>query len=109
MRKTKRYNSLLTPKMRTLLSTLLTLSLLSCLLACSSSRISTENKRISAPIYDVVVVGAGPAGIGAALAAAKTGARTLLIERDNRVGGTTVQAEVCDIGLFHARMPGSGE
>jgi len=56
----------------------------------------------TAPVYDVVVVGGGPAGIGAALAAAKTGARTALIERDSRVGGTTVQAEVCDMGLFYA-------
>ena len=52
--------------------------------------------------YDVVVVGGGPAGIGAALAAAKTGAKTALIERDSRIGGTTVQAEVCDIDLFYA-------
>ena len=52
--------------------------------------------------YDVVVVGGGPAGIGAALAAVKSGARTALIERDSRIGGTTVQAEVCDIGLFYA-------
>ena len=54
------------------------------------------------PVYDVVVVGGGPAGIGAALAAAETGARTALIERDSRIGGTTVQAEVCDMGLFYA-------
>ena len=47
---------------------------------------------------DVVVVGGGPAGIGAALASAKTGAHTILIERDYRIGGTTVQAEVTDIG-----------
>lgn len=52
--------------------------------------------------YDVIVVGGGPAGIGAALAAAETGARTVLIERDSIIGGTTVQAEVCDIGLFYA-------
>ena len=56
----------------------------------------------STPIYDVVVVGGGPAGIGAALAAAKTGAKTALIERDSQIGGTTVQAKVCDIGLFYA-------
>ena len=55
----------------------------------------------SAP-YDVIVVGGGPAGIGAALAAAESGARTALIERDSRIGGTTVQAEVCDMGLFYA-------
>ena len=52
--------------------------------------------------YDVVVVGGGPAGVGAALAAAKSGAKTALVERDSRIGGTTVQAEVCDIGLFYA-------
>lgn len=52
--------------------------------------------------YDVVVVGAGPAGIGAALAAARAGAKTALVERDSSVGGTTVQADVTEIGLFHA-------
>jgi glycine/D-amino acid oxidase-like deaminating enzyme len=53
-------------------------------------------------LYDVVVVGGGPAGIGAALAAAKAGAKTALVERDSVVGGTTVQAKVCDMGLFSA-------
>lgn len=53
-------------------------------------------------IFDVAVVGGGPAGIGAALASAKTGAKTVLVERDARLGGTTVSAEVLPIGLFHA-------
>ena len=54
------------------------------------------------PVYDVIIVGGGPAGIGAALAAADAGAKVALVERDSRIGGTTVQAEVCDIGLFYA-------
>ncbi|MBU4318103.1 MAG: FAD-dependent oxidoreductase [Proteobacteria bacterium] len=36
---------------------------------------------------DVVVVGGGPAGIGAALAAARNGAKTILIEKFNCLGG----------------------
>ena len=37
--------------------------------------------------YDVIVAGGGPAGIGAAVAAARNGARTLLIEGTNCLGG----------------------
>ena len=37
--------------------------------------------------YDVVVVGGGPGGITAAIAAARSGAKTLLIEEDLVLGG----------------------
>ena len=36
---------------------------------------------------DVVVVGGGPGGIGSAIAAARSGARTVLIERYGHLGG----------------------
>ncbi len=38
---------------------------------------------------DVVVVGGGPGGIGAAIAAARTGADTVLVERYGHLGGMT--------------------
>ena len=37
--------------------------------------------------YDVVVVGGGMAGVGAAVAAAKAGASTILIENTSALGG----------------------
>lgn len=40
--------------------------------------------------YDVAVLGAGPAGVAAALRAAELGARVVLIEASDRVGGTCV-------------------
>lgn len=39
--------------------------------------------------YDLVVIGAGGAGLSAALHAAIDGARVLIVERTDRVGGTT--------------------
>ena len=38
-------------------------------------------------IFDVVVVGAGPAGASAALAAARAGAKTMLVEASGSLGG----------------------
>jgi NADPH-dependent 2,4-dienoyl-CoA reductase/sulfur reductase-like enzyme len=47
--------------------------------------------------YDVVVCGGGPAGCSAAIAAARLGAKTLLIEKDGYLGGATVSQLVCVI------------
>lgn len=44
--------------------------------------------------YDVIVCGGGPAGIGAACAAAECGAKVLLLERYGRLGGMGVHALV---------------
>src|SRR5690606_12980132 len=52
--------------------------------------------------YDVVVMGAGPAGSIAAIQAARLGVRTLLVEKTGMPGGTTTSAAINLPGLFHA-------
>ena len=37
--------------------------------------------------YDLIVVGSGPGGFAAAIAAARKGVSTLLVERNGQVGG----------------------
>lgn len=43
--------------------------------------------KMNGQVYDVIVAGGGPAGIAAAVASARQGARTLLLERYGIVGG----------------------
>ena len=51
--------------------------------------------------YDVVIVGGGPAGMGAGIECAKTGAKTLIIERENRLGGILNQCIHNGFGLHY--------
>lgn len=46
-----------------------------------------DKKGTAARAYDVIVAGAGPAGVAAALAAARSGARTAIIEAHGCLGG----------------------
>src|SRR5690625_3001293 len=50
---------------------------------------------------DVLVVGGGPAGIGAAIAAARNGSEVLLVERYGFVGGNMTIAMVNPMFTFH--------
>lgn len=48
--------------------------------------------------YDVAIAGGGSAGMVAAMAAARTGARTLLVERGNCLGGTATAGLIVQFG-----------
>ena len=52
--------------------------------------------------YDVCVCGGGPAGFCAAVAAARNGARTALVERYGMLGGTITVGGIPAPALFHA-------
>jgi hypothetical protein len=54
---------------------------------------------------DVLVVGGGPAGLGAALAAADAGATVVLAERYGFLGGNATAALVMPWMSFHTRRP----
>jgi FAD dependent oxidoreductase len=56
--------------------------------------------------YEVVVLGGGPAGIAAAVAAARAGRRTLLIERYGFLGGMGTAAGVTNFCGLHANVYG---
>ncbi len=58
--------------------------------------------------YDVIVIGGGPAGLAAAVAADESGAKTLIVEREERLGGMLKQCIHDGFGLrtFGERLAG---
>jgi len=61
-----------------------------------------EVKIVKEESFDVVVAGGGTAGFCAAIAAARTGAKTAVIERFGAFGGTMTIGGVCAPAMFHA-------
>lgn len=72
----------------------------------------TAEVEASAPVqtqaFDVVVIGGGPAGMAAALAAHKAGARVAIVEREQHLGGILRQCIHPGFGLSHFKQELTG-
>lgn len=63
---------------------------------------------VATQAFDVVVIGGGPAGMAAALAAHKAGARVAIVERERHLGGILRQCIHPGFGLSHFKQELTG-
>ena len=63
---------------------------------------------VATQAFDVVVIGGGPAGMAAALAAHKAGARVAIVEREQHLGGILRQCIHPGFGLSHFKQELTG-
>ena len=70
--------------------------------------VAAEVDAVPTQAFDVVVIGGGPAGMAAALAAHKAGARVAIMEREQHLGGILRQCIHPGFGLSHFKQELTG-
>ena len=73
-----------------------------------ADRASIAAGAVQTQAFDVVVIGGGPAGMAASLAAHKAGARVAIVEREQNLGGILRQCIHPGFGLSHFKQELTG-